>query len=337
MPEVSRKVSVLEDVQVARLPPEVLEPTRPVLLRGLVRDWPAVRASRQSAAAAANYLRGFYVDATVNAVRVDPRHHGRVFYNEDLTGFNYETLRVRLDSVLDELQRLGTDPDPATLYVGSTTVDTCLPGFRAENDIRLGDASPLVSIWLGNRSRVAAHFDLPDNIACCVAGRRRFTLFPPGEIDNLYPGPIDFTPAGQTISMVDFHAPDLERFPRFAQALENAQLAELEPGDALVIPSLWWHHVEAADSFNVLINYWWRRTPLYMDPPANVLDYALLALRDLPARQRAAWHDIFRYYVFEFEDDRVAHLPADRRGVLGPLDEGQARRLRAQIRNRLNR
>jgi hypothetical protein len=337
VPEASRKVSVLEDVQAASLPPEALEPTRPVLLRGLVRDWPAVRAARESGAAAAAYLRGFYEDATVNAVRVHPRHGGRVFYNEDLTGFNFEALRLRLDVVLDELQRLATDPDPATLYVGSTTVDACLPGFRAENDIRLGDASPLVSIWLGNRSRVAAHFDLPDNIACCVAGRRRFTLFPPGEIDNLYPGPIDFTPAGQTISMVDFHAPDFDRFPRFAQALDNAQLAELEPGDALVIPSLWWHHVEAADTLNVLVNYWWRRTPAYMDPPANVLDYAMLALRELPAAQRAAWHDIFRYYVFEFGEETVAHLPSDRRGVLGPLDETQARRLRAQIRNRLNR
>lgn len=337
MPESGRNVSVLEGARAVSLPPEALDPTRPVLLRGLVRDWPMVRAAGESAVAAAAYLRSFYVDATVNAVRVHPRHGGRVFYNEDLSGFNFETLRLRLDAVLDELQRLAMDPEPATLYVGSTTVDTCLPGFRAENDIRLGDVNPLVSIWLGNRSRVAAHFDLPDNIACCVAGRRRFTLFPPGEIDNLYPGPIDFTPAGQTISMVDFHAPDFDRFPRFAQALESAQLADLEPGDALVIPSLWWHHAEAEGPFNALVNYWWRRTPAFMDPPANVLDHALLALRDLPARQRAAWHDIFRYYVFEFDDDTVAHLPADRRGVLGPLDEVQARRLRAQIRNRLNR
>jgi hypothetical protein len=221
--------------------------------------------------------------------------------------------------------------------VGSTTVEACLPGFRDENDVAFGAYRPLTSIWLGNRSRVAAHFDLPDNLACCVAGRRRFTLFPPEQIANLYPGPIDFTPAGQTISMVDLHAPDFERFPRFAEALAHAQVAELEPGDALVIPSLWWHHAEAAGPFSVLVNYWWRRSPAWMDPPGNVLDYALLALRDLPAEQRAAWHAVFRYYVFDFNPANTDHLPADRKGVLGPLDDARARGLRAHIRNRLNR
>ena len=68
------------------------------------------------------------------------------------------------------------EAEPATLYVGSTTVDTCLPGFRAENDITIDGYDPLASIWIGNRTRVAAHYDLPDNIACCVAGRRRFVL-----------------------------------------------------------------------------------------------------------------------------------------------------------------
>jgi len=337
MPETARQVRVLEGAAPSSLPPEALAPEQPLLLRGLVREWPMVRAARRSASAAMDYLRRFYRDATVNAVRLHPRHRGRVFYNEDLSGFNFEALRLPLGAVLDELRALGSDPDPATLYVGSTTVDTCLPGFRAENDIALPGQDPLVSIWLGNRSRVAAHFDLPDNIACCAAGRRRFTLFPPGEIGNLYPGPIDFTPAGQTISMVDFRAPDFERYPRFAEALERAQVAELEAGDALVIPSLWWHHVEASGSFNALVNYWWRRSPAYMDPPANVLDYALLALRDLPPAQRKAWHELFRYYVFEFDPVQVDHLPEERRGVLGPLDGDHARRLRARIRHRLNR
>jgi len=337
MPEAARRVRVLDGARPSELPPEALQPGQPLVLRGLVRDWPAVRAARASSNAAIDYLRRFYAGATVNAVRLDPRHRGRVFYNDALDGFNFETFRARLDTVLDELQALAGEAEPETLYVGSTTVETCLPGFRAENDLVVPGQDPLVSIWLGNRSRVAAHYDLPDNIACCVAGRRRFTLFPPDQVANLYPGPIDFTPAGQTVSMVDFHAPDFDRFPRFAAALEQAQVAELEPGDALVIPSLWWHHVEAGDGFNVLVNYWWRRSPAWMDPPANVLDYALLALRDLPAEQRAAWQELFRYYVFEFDEERVSHLPADRRGVLGLLDEMQARRLRARINQRLNR
>ena len=337
MAEAFGQVRVLAGVEPSSLPAAALQPEQPLVLRGLVRDWPMVQAARESNSQGVDYVRRFYRDATVNAVRLHPRHRGRVFYNEDLSGFNFEARRMGLDAVLDELQVLGAETEPATLYVGSTTVDTCLPGFRAENDISIEGADPLASIWLGNRTRVAAHYDLPDNIACCAAGRRRFTLFPPGAIGDLYPGPLEFNPAGQVISMVDFHAPDFDRFPRFAAALEQAQTAELEPGDALVIPSLWWHHVEALDDFNVLVNYWWRRSPAYMDPPGNVLEYALLALRDLPPEQRRAWRDIFDYYVFEFEPGRVEHLPPERRGVLGPQDELQARQLRARIRHRLNR
>lgn len=337
MPEAAQPLRELSGVGPGDLPRDVLHPVEPLVLRGLVKTWPSVRAGAASPASAMAYLRQFYSDATVNAVRVPARHQGRVFYNEDLSGLNFDPFRARLDTVLEELETLLPEGEPDTVYVGSTTVDTCLPGFRAENDLVFGPFDPLVSIWLGNRSRVAAHFDLPDNIACCVAGRRRFTLFPPEEIGNLYPGPIDFTPAGQVISMVDFHAPDLQRFPRFERAQRRALVAELEPGDAVVIPSLWWHHVEAPDAFNVLINYWWRRSPRFMDSPANVLDYALLALRDLPREQRDAWREVFNHYVFDFEPGQLEYLPAPRRGLLGPMDEMKARRLRAQLLNRLNR
>ena len=149
------------------------------------------------------------------------------------------------------------------IYVGSTNVDNWLPGFRAENDINLHAQTPLASLWIGNQSRVAAHYDFPTNIACSVAGHRRFTLFPPEQLENLYVGPVDFTPAGQPISTVDFAQPDYAKFPRFKDALRHARVADLEPGDAILVPSMWWHHVEALESVNVLVNYWWRRTFFY--------------------------------------------------------------------------
>jgi hypothetical protein len=277
------------------------------------------------------------VIATVNAVYGEPGHRGRIFYNDDLSGFNFQAVPARLDKVLDEIRGQSHAESPAGVYMGSTSVDDVLPGFRSENDIELEGFEPLVFIWMGNRSRIAAHHDLPDNIACCAAGRRRFTLFPPGEIANLYPGPIDFTPAGQTISMVDFEEPDFERFPRFRKALEQAQVAELEPGDAVYIPSMWWHHVEGQDDLNVLVNYWWRPVPAWMDTPANVLEYALLAMRDLPRKEREAWRSIFDFYVFDFEEDSVAHIPEERRGMLAPMDDTLARTLRAQLLRKLNR
>jgi len=321
-----------------RAPPDALLRARePVVLRGFAADWPLVQAAKQSAPQALGYLRRFARDAEVTAMVAPPAAGGRLFYNADVTGFNFHVERPRLGAVLNALEaQLGASAPPA-LYLGSTTVDTFFPGLSADNRVELGARGALYSIWIGNRTRIAAHQDLPDNLACVAAGRRRFTLFPPEQLQNLYIGPLDLTPAGQAISLVDFAAPDYARFPRFAEALRHAQVAELDAGDALFIPSLWWHHIEALEAFNVLLNYWWRQSPDYMDTPMNALMLAILAVRDLPAREREEWQEIFRHYVFEAGDATAAHVPAAARGVLAPLDADRARELRARLLKRINR
>jgi hypothetical protein len=314
-----------------------LKSVEPLILRGLVSHWPVVEAARRSAAEAMTYLRGFYRDATVGVWYGPPDIRGRFFYNDDLSGFNYRGAMSKLSVVLDTLERHREDAEPPAVYVGSTTVDTCLPGFRQENDVTIPAADALASIWIGNRTRIAAHYDVPDNVACVAVGRRRFTLFPPAQLPNLYVGPLELTPAGQPISLVDVVNPDLTRFPRFAEALRNARVAELEAGDAIFIPSLWWHHVEALDAFNVLVNYWWRRSPPYLGAPVDVLMHALLSLRWLPPEQREAWRGILAHYVFDADDSTAAHIPERSRGILGSIDEVRARELRALLLNRLNR
>lgn len=320
------------------LPDDVLHATEPLVLRGLVADWPMVQASLRSDTEGAAYVRRFDRNAPVVAQVAPPEVGGRFFYNGDLSGFNFQPQRVPLAVVLDTLLKRGDETTAPAIYVGSTTLDTYLPGFREENPLNLdAQEQVLASIWIGNRTRIAAHQDLPDNLACVVAGRRRFTLFPPEQLANLYIGPLDFTPAGQAISLVDFHQPDLARFPRFAEAMAQAQVAELAPGDALMIPSMWWHHIEALEAFNVLVNYWWRRQPAYMDTPMNALMLALMTVRDLPPEQRRSWQEIFRHYVFEPDEATTGHIPEAARRVLGPMDETRARELRARLLQRLNR
>jgi hypothetical protein len=337
MPASANRIREIEGVGPHQLTNDILQSTQPLVLRGLVAEWPMVRAGRGSIEAADAYLRRFYRDATVIAMLGAPDIDGRFFYNEDLSGFNFYPMKVRLDAVLGELAGHRHDARPPAIYVGSTTVDTCLPGFRDENDLDLGGRNALMSIWLGNQTRIAAHYDLPDNLACVAAGHRRFTLFPPDQLSNLYIGPLDFTPAGQAISLVDFARPDLAKFPNFATAQGHAQVAELGPGDALFIPSMWWHHVEALDPFNVLVNYWWRQSPEYMDTPTNALMHAIMSVRDLPREQRKAWQELFRHYVFEAGDDTCAHIDSNARRILAPLDGDATRLLRAQLLKRMNR
>jgi Cupin-like domain len=320
------------------LPAGVLAADEPVLLSGLVAHWPLVQAARRSDLDFCAYLRSFGAHTPVGLWRGPPAIGGRFFYNARLDGFNFEREVGPFGALLDELLARAGEPEPPALYLGSTELEGSFPGLQADNDLpSLRPHSPQASLWLGNRARVALHFDLPDNVACVVAGRRRFTLFPPEQVASLYIGPLDFTPAGQPISLVDHTQPDLQRHPRYAQALEHARVFELAPGDALFIPSQWWHGVESLAPVNALVNFWWRQSPPHMDTPLNTLLLALLSVRDLPPRQRQAWRVLFDHYVFDADDTTAAHLPPHARGVLGPMSDDTARRLRAFLLNRLNR
>lgn len=335
--DIQRRVEEVQGLDADFLPESVLSSTRPLLLRGLVSAWPAVRQARRSNAELVSYLGGYYRGKPVSTFVGAPEIKGRFFYNADLTGFNFFQADSNLNQVLRKLLEHCDDRHTPAFYIGATAVDGWLPGFRADNDMNLDADDALVSIWIGNRSRVAAHFDFPNNIACCVAGRRRFTLFPPAEIRNLYVGPLDLTPAGQQISLVDFAEPDFAAHPRFAKALESALVAELAPGDAIFIPGMWWHHVEALDAVNVLVNYWFSPTPDFLGSPADALTHALMAIKALSEEQRQAWLEHFKYYVFDGRRDRFDHIPEPARGRLGEMDERTARSLRAELLNQLNR
>lgn len=316
----------------------LLDTVTPLVIRGLAAHWPAVQAARQGPRAAAAYLRRFANDALpATATVAPPEASGRIFYDDAMTGFNFRREQVPASVALNTLIQQLDAAAPPTIYLGATTLETFFPGFAAENTFDFAQRAPLASLWIGNRTRVPAHHDQPDNLACVVAGRRRFTLFPPDQIGNLYIGPLDVTPAGQPVSLVDLAAPDLTRFPKFAQAWAQAQVAELGPGDAILIPGLWWHAIDALDTFNVLANWWWRRTPAWMDSPTGALMAALLAVRQLPAHERAHWKRIFDHYVFDADASTAAHIPDAARGVLAPFDEAGAAHLRRHLRERLER
>lgn len=306
---------------------------RPAVLRGAVADWPIVAAARTSADAFAAYLRAHATAEPAEAWFGDPAIAGRFDFADDLAGFNHDRRRATIDQLLDLLLRQRGDAAPWSIYAGALPVVRHLPTFRADNPMPLlaADRRMLVSLWLGNRTRTAAHWDLPQNLACVVAGRRRFTLFPTDQVDNLYVGPLDTTLAGQPSSLVDVDAPDLARFPRFAQALEHAEIAELEPGDVLYLPSLWWHAVRGVDEIGAMVNYWWRDAPAGLATPMMALYHALLTLSDLPDRERAAWKIFFDHYVFREHGDPAAHLPEAARGILGERTPATTAELKAML------
>ncbi len=313
----------------------------PVVVRGLAQDWPLVEAGRRTPQAAAAYLLSFYNGRPAAGYTAPPEAGGRYFYDDTLTKLAFDRERVQLDEYLGRMLAELGQADAPSYYVGSTDLYGYFPGFTgAGNDLALTDpcfARVVKSIWIGNRTTAAAHYDMSNNIACVAVGARRFTLFPPEQVANLYPGPLEPTPGGQVVSLVDFRDPDFARFPNFARAVEAAQVAELGPGDAVVYPALWWHHVEALADFNVMVNVWWNDAPAYLDSPMTTVLHGMLSLRDRPDTEKRAWAALFDYYLFGPADRPSAHLPDAARGPLARLDETGARRLRAMLLARLNR
>jgi len=308
---------------------------RPFVVRGLVKDWPLVQAGIRSGKAARDYLLSKARQKPFVVSVGPPTNDSRIFYRDNMS-MNVRMGTSPLREVFDHIDSCEHDAAQPVVYMSSVNVKLFFDGLHEENHVDFGGRDVIESIWIGTRTRIAAHNDFPDNIACVAVGQRRFTVFPPSEFRNLYIGPIDNTPAGRSISMVDFHNPDFQRFPKFREALKHAMTVTLEPGDAIYIPSMWWHHVEGLSPFNVLVNYWWRETPRYLGGPQNALNHAIMAIRDLPEHERAHWRDVFDYYVFENGPEVIDHIPEKGRGVLAPMTPESAARLRGYLLKMLN-
>ena len=305
----------------------VREAGEPVVLRGLVSAWPVVAAAERDDLG--GYLSALATDEHVPMVRAPADANGLLHYAPTLERPNFVREPISIAGFFAELARQKAAASPDTLAIQGLPADKVLPGFATDNPIGVLPVEVEPRIWLGTSAIVATHHDQVENLACVAAGRRRFTVFPPEQVANLYMGPFHITPAGAAVSMVHATRPDLERYPRFADALAAAQSAELEPGDAIYIPYGWYHHVEALSPLNLLVNYWWNPARRDVGSPWDALMHGMVALRQLPPDQRRSWQAMFDHYVFMSGGDPAAHLPEAVRGILGaeaPADIATMRR-----------
>ena len=306
---------------------DVLDGGHPLVLRGAFKDWPVVQAALQSDEAAVAYLNHFYNGRPVSTIIASASEKGRFFYREDSKQLNFQGSPGVLSSVLEGLLRQRSASEPLGIAIQALLAAEFLPGFEQVNPNRLVPDRTPARLWIGNKVTVAPHFDVAHNLACVAAGRRRFVLFPPEQTANIYPGPMDITPANVPISMVSLDDPDFNRFPRYREALDAAFVADLEPGDAIYIPYLWWHGVQSLGGFNVLVNYWWNREDVSARYPyAAFLQLAYALYRDMPASHRGAWRALYDHYVFHADGDPMealfpAHRDAGRRIAPGRISQ----------------
>ncbi len=311
---------------------EVRKAGKPLVFRGLVADWPLVAAAKQGDSELVAYLKSCAATRPVEAPDRTCRRRRAVLLQRPPRPASISSgakWRWRIFSI--NCLQYQDKPIRPPLAVQSEVIPEVLPRLAQENRL---DWLPQVAprIWIGNRIRVAPHYDLMENVACCVAGRRRFTLFPPEAVAHLYPGPFELTPAGTPVSMVDITAPDLVTYPRFSEAWAQAQVAELVPGDALYIPYGWWHGVQSLEPVSALVNYWWSDADPALAGAYDGLLHAIAAFRHLPPEQRTVWQHMVDHYVFEKNGPPAEHLPPHARGLLGDGSPALFARLRQMLR-----
>jgi Cupin-like domain len=310
---------------------QIVAGCQPVVLRGLVADWPAVRAAQESPRALMSYLSAFDAGAQIEVFFGERAIAGKYYYGEGLQGFNFERRVMGFGAAMQAIIGALEAPDGESVYAGSAPCSECLPGFAPGNAMPLLAPATAPRIWLGTASNVSSHYDTFDNLACVIAGRRRFTLYAPELIGRLYVGPIDRTMAGPPVSLAASSPQDDARFPLFREVRDQAWVCELEAGDAVYLPKLWWHQVESLAAFNGLVNYWWDAFAAGPDSPYTSLLLALITISERPPEERQAWKAFFDHYVFRTHGHPLAHLPAEQRGVLGPLKPDNYANIRARV------
>ena len=199
--------------------------TFPRCCAGLVGQWPAVAGRADFAGRDGQLPRGI-LDRRARAP-----HGGRSVHRRDASsttrrspGVNFDNIDAVRATCSRELLKTLDAPAPPALYAGAIPIPAQLPGFGQRQCARRYSSlrsRPRSGSAIASPSQT--HFDMSYNVACVVAGRRRFTLIPPEQLENMYIGPLEFTLAGPPISMVRLEAPDFVKFPRFRAALAAAQ------------------------------------------------------------------------------------------------------------------
>ena len=190
---------------------------------------------------------------------------------------------------------------PVALGVGAAFVASCWATYMQAGEVYFDSVTMFVFFLLGGRylelkarDRTAGALDSLMNRLPEVCERETAKGVETVSIRRLAVGDAVRVQAGQ--ALIGLEQPEAQA------AVAQAQVAELEPGDALFVPSMWWHHVEGLAPFNILLNYWWRDTPRWLGQPQDALNHAMLAIRDLPAADKAiralVFHGLFITEVF---------------------------------------
>jgi Cupin-like domain len=243
------KVGRVEDLPPAVFFKKYVQGNKPVVIRGVMESWPA--RSRWSWDYLAEVAGGCSGEVIVSKNGLYPDYVTQPSPMAKVEMRFTEFLRRAVPAPGEEPLPPVLGPGETYYLYGKSYLLDAVPALRG--DLRTpaclaGIPEPFQRLWISTPGCVTPlHYDLSNGLLCQLRGTKQVWLFDPAQIDRLYPRGEQFPGLDnfERQSRVDIHHPDFEAFPelRRAAALE----CTLGEGDALFIPSNWWHEVETLE------------------------------------------------------------------------------------------
>jgi cupin-like protein len=225
---------------------ELVRPARPAVIAGAARAWKATDRWTPE-----------YLKAAVGQVPVRVSvSDDAVFGGDPRLGFDAPGRTQRMP-VSEYIDLISSPQGGKRYYLQQQPLRAVFPALAADLEVPQyipKAAVEQLNLWFGPSGSVSPlHYDASQNLLVQVTGRKRVILFAPQDGSKLYAHQL--TSKLSHFSRVNVDAPDVKAFPKFAAA--RAFEATLEAGDALFIPSTWWHHVHTVET-GISINIWWK-------------------------------------------------------------------------------
>ncbi|PTN11815.1 cupin-like domain-containing protein [Nitrosomonas aestuarii] len=229
------------------------------------------------------------------------------------------------DKFARQVLKMSRDERPGYLYSQLLDIGNSMPELLPmvrPLDAKLNVKGEAIwNLWLGSgKHRVNTHYDKVENFYFVLHGKKVFNIFEPKLLPELYSGPYEGGPSGIPESVVDSNNPDHKTFPRYSEALENSQVAEVCAGDMLYLPANWWHNV-SSERLNVSANLWWSDIGKVERFRAELAFLQLLySVKALPKHWRDYWMTNIDHYVFCKNGNPLEHLPKEKQGIAGEIE-----------------
>lgn len=239
------------------------KPKKPVVIEQLTKDWPACEKWN------VEYIKKIAGENVVPLYDSKP--------STDRKHQHAPATRMKIKNYLD-LLRQGENDLRMFFYnilreVPELTEDFSYP------EIGLKFFKKLPVLFFGGKgAKVQMHYDidLADIMLCHFGGKKRVYLFSPEQTKYIYRVPFSFS----SLFDIDYENPDYEKYP----ALKNlkGEIAELDHGDVLYIPSGYWHYIVYEDiSFSMSLRAFPRRPKAF-----STLLYNLIVVRNIDGLMR---------------------------------------------------